>query len=315
MKIKYNTISLLPFIFFIAFMMFIVKDTDADRYMYIWHFAHPFDNSRIEIGFQYYMYLFKMLNIPPIYSTIITSLITYILLYKTLFKYTKIYWVELLFIVNIIIIGIYNYYLGTSIRMGLAFSLVLYSFFKIQEKNQKRYYILLFLSIFIHYGVSLFVIVFTFMRLFKLNSWKKNKIVILFATIFLLFGFNILISYLNLNSYYSMYLDGFGKTSRLVPFAMSLFMFILLTLYFSKQKNFNIYFVFYSIPFLIISFITGIYVIHKMLMPFLFIAIIEFINLYYKTIQKNISANIRILVLFVGNILSVLYALKMYNYL
>lgn len=313
--VKYYTIVLIPLLTFVAFLINLVKYTDADRQQYISHFSRPFSNGRIEIGFQYYMEIFHLLNISPIISTVFTSLIIYTLLYKIWFKMVKIHWIESILIINIVIIGIFNYYLGTSIRMGLALSLAIYSFYKIQD-GSKYYYLVLLFSPLIHYGISLFVILFLYMKIFHLNSWKLNRNLIFIITIILIILLPYILNQINFNDYYTMYLNGFGKTSRIFSFGMLLYIFSLILLFsFSRYKSFNTQLISYGIPFLIVSIVSGIVVIQKMLVPLLFIALIEISNLMYPRIRKYVKFDIRFMTLVVFNILSILYALKMYNYI
>lgn len=296
--------------------MYLVEETDADRYSYLEHFSDPFLNTRIEPLFQYYMYLYKILYISPSIATIITIITIYSLLAVIWFENVNIRRFESFIIFNGIIFSVFNYYIGTSIRMGLAMSLALYFFYKINNgNNSKIIYVLMISTIFIHYGIVLFVLIF----LFKLFFIKNNKTFFNIAVVFLMsivvvLSLNTIISFMEINSYYSMYLDGFGATERIIPFTMLLFIICLIVLMILKKNDFYSSLVLYGFPFLIVQFKFNMAFIGKMLMPFLFISLVYLFNQYYKKIFVRIDSSLRFIVLIVFNSVSLLYALNMYNY-
>lgn len=316
-NIKYHNIYILLMIPFISFIMFIVEDTNSDRYAYIEHFSNPFFNSRIEPLFQYYMYIFYILNIPANIGTIITILIIYGLFVKIWFNNANKKGIESFLVINFLIFSVFNYYLGTSIRMGLAVVLALYYFYKIQNtiKLNIGYYILLISTIFIHYGVSLFIVLFLCIKLFFNNIFLKNyfHLMIIFA-ILLICGVKYFIIFFDINGYYSMYLDGYGTTERLIPFTILVYIICIFILLLVRIKDFNIILVIYGTPFILLQFIMNFAFIGKMLIPLIFIAMLEIYNVFYSKIQIYTNKYFRIIIILLLNILSVLYALKMYNY-
>jgi hypothetical protein len=300
--------------------MFLVMDTAKDREQYIKHFDDPFGNSRIEIGFQYYMQFFKLLNIPSEVSIVITCLIVYFLLSRVWFKYIKTHWLLSILLFNFFAFGLMNYYLGTSIRMGLAIGVSLYASINIL-KGRSFFWLPFFVSFFIHYGAILYILVFTWFYLFRKKSIKFHILMALFGTFGLLAIFDKILPYFGLSSYYMAYFESdFGRTERIIPLSI---LFSLLALFFIFIKfsklayisSFLSVVVIYAIPFLVFQLATGNPLFGKMLMPVIFLQSIALSYLYIPMLMKNFKGNFLIPVLLVFNVLAVLYALSMYQFL
>ncbi len=305
---------------FVVFISFLVMNTASDRGNYIELFNSPFSNGRIEIVFQYYMNLFNILNIPAKFSIAFTSAIIYFLLSKFWLKFFYSNWFFSVLIFNFIVFSILNYYLGTSIRMGLAMSLSL--FFSLKILNGKLRFIPLFLLTFlVHYGAILFVLVFSWVFFYRELKVRYHIFIAVFSGFFLLISFKYLLPFFPFPPYYMQYLNsGFGKTDRFLPFTIIFSLFSLFFI-FIKYKvaiflNKNLYLLsIYTIPFLILIVFNGNLFFAKMLIPLIFVQSLLLSLLYYKLALTFFGANLFLLLLCALNVFSILYALKMYNFI
>ncbi len=322
-KIKNYNIMLFFILPLIFYLMYFTMDTAMDRENYIQHFNYPFLDERIEIGFQYYMQLFKYLGIEPYFSIPLTSVFIYLFFYKFWFTNSK----EKNFITflsfNFIIFSLMQYLLGTSIRMGLATVIAIYSFYQITE-GKNKYFILLLFSASIHYGVIVFVIVAIYVTIFSRLNYYFHLITIIFASIFSYFFFFYVLEYLNLNSYYLDYIYGdAGKTDRLIPYSIIFYILSIILLSIvgfknifyklepKKRKIFLVYF--YMIPLLIVWCITQIAIIPKIMAPSIFIGSFFIFFYYTKPVIKVLNYKIFFSLLIFMNFIAFLYAFNQYR--
>jgi hypothetical protein len=166
---------------FVAFIMASVMDTAKDRDAYLHIFENPFHNSRIEIGFLHYANFFDILNIAPSASIVITCVIIYFLLSRVFFFYKKKNWLISILLFNFFAFGLMNYYLGTSIRMGLAISIALFSGIKILQ-GSKLFWLPFMASFFIHYGIIVFLLIFSWVFVFRDKEFGFHALMISVAT-------------------------------------------------------------------------------------------------------------------------------------
>ena len=318
LSVKYNTLCLFCFNILVAFIMHLVMYTAKDRESYLEHFANPFYSSRIEIGFQYYMFIYKIIGVLPQIGVIITSVIIYTLLAKVWFFFIKTYWLESILLFNFLMFTLFNYYLGTSLRMGLAVAICLYASIRIFE-NKWQYWILLAAAATFHYGAILYLIIFCWVRLSRQYSLRYHFFAILVASLFAVSVFKAIFPELGLSSYYLNYLDNEEISSRFIPFSLLFLILSLFALIFKKKSNkfpYSLYLlVLYSIPFLIGTFIGGVVLFPKMITPLIFLAAILFVIEYYNKFQKLTERNLRFMVLIYSNFTALLYALNMYQYI
>jgi hypothetical protein len=319
-KISYYSLGISHLFVFVALIMYLVMDTANDREAYINHFENPFGNSRIEIGFHYYMQAFHILKIPATVSIITTCVLIFFFLSRVWFRYIKFHWLVSILVFNFFVFGLMNYYLGTSIRMGLAIGITLYASTNILERK-KFFWLLLFASFFIHYGAILYILVFTWVYLFQKKGLMFHVTMILLGSFSLFFLFDVVLPYLGLSSYYMAYIESdLGRTDRVFPFTI---LFSLLALFFIfirfgklvSKSLFLSLLVIYVIPFLIFQIATGNPLFAKMIMPIIFLQSIALSYLYIPMFVKTFKGNLTILVLLFFNFLSLIYALSMYQFL
>ncbi|WP_428025002.1 EpsG family protein [Arcobacter sp.] len=319
-KYGINTYNALLFLFSITifYLMYLVRDTIQDRPNYLEHFTYPVDTIKIEIGFKYYMKLFNILGIDPQISICLTSVFIYILLAKVWYKYvSKLNSIESILIFNFIMLTLFNHYVGTSIRMGLAIAIALYSSMKIIEGN-KKYWIMIFLSIFFHYGISLFVLLFTWVKLFEKRSIRFHlfSLILIFLLTFIIFYWAVpILEFLNNEQRYSHYFDGKDMTDRIMPFTLLFLIGSLFLLLIKRSEQWSILYLLvgYSIPFIIVIVIIKVNILPKMLMPLIFLSAVLIINSYrFEYIKLN--GIIRFNLLIIANVVAIMYALKMYQY-
>lgn len=317
-KISFYTISSIYFFAFVAFVMALVMDTAKDRKAYIRIFENPFGNSRIEVGFQYYVYFFDIINSPAFLSIVLTCVLIYFLWSRVWFFFIRCDWLVSILLFNFFAFGLMNYYLGTSIRMGLAIGLALYASIKILQ-SKKIYWLPLFASFFIHYGAILYILVFTWVYALRLKKIKLHFAIICFASVALLAFFDKFIPYLNLSTYYMGYIEGdLGRTDRIFPFTIA-FSLISIVLIFNKisislkEHPTLTILVIYSIPFLLFYIVTGNPLFGKMLMPIIFLQAIILVLLYIKFAVRLLGRSLFVFCLMGLNLVAICYALKMYN--
>lgn len=316
-RIDNYTVLLFPFSMAIFYLMYFVRDTIQDRQNYIEHFANPVATLKIEIGFKYYMKLYNILGIDPQIAICLTSVLIYILLARVWHKYVKLDYLESILIFNFIMLSLFNHYVGDSIRMGFAIAVSLYSTMKILEGN-KKYWIILFLSVFFHYGIVLYLILFTWINIFKNRSIKLHIFFIVAITIcsMVVFHWAIpIVEFLNMEERYSHYFDGTSMTHRLLPFTILFLIGSLFLVLIKKNKEYQIIYllVLYSIPFLLTTVILKVSLLPKMLMPLIFLAGMLTVNIY-RLEYTRLSFLVRFGFLVIANIVAIMYALKMYQY-
>ncbi|WP_417685725.1 EpsG family protein [Pseudidiomarina gelatinasegens] len=321
LRIKFFSIASLYFFIFVSLIMGLVMGTAKDRQAYIKHFESPFEDNRIEIGFQYYMYGFELLNIPPQLSIIITCVLTYGILSRVWLRYVNVHWVASLLIFNFFMFSLLNYYLGTSIRMGLAMAISLYSSYKYMDG--KKFYLAPLVGAFVlHYGALLYILVFLWFIFTKNLSVKFHIVMSAIGGLLLVLFFDLVLPSIGLSSYYMAYFEtDFGRTERLLPFTVlfSIAAIWLTFLYSSKSKlheTSEILIVsLYSLPFIIYFLYSGNPLFGKMLMPIIFLQSIIVTNLYFRPVLVLLGGPLLISILLLLNALAIIYALKMYQYI
>lgn len=307
---------------FVALIMHVVMYTAKDRGNYLRHFADPF-NNRLEPIFQWYMWLLDLL-LSPHAAIVFTGGLIYFLFYKSWFYFKCQAYALFFLFFNFVAFGVFNYYLGTSIRMGLAIAVGLYCAVKILD-NKNIAWVGLILSPLVHYGLLLFLLFFMWFSLTKRKSMRFHYFISASITVFCVLFFNVILSLLGLNSYYMMYFtDGFGQTDRLIPFTVlyCIASFLFISLFLTERLRSNIsHFNFlylsslYSLPLVTYQLISGVAIFAKMLMPqFFFMSIL----LAYVFIARFYFERFRysyFFLFFLLNIVSVIYALRMYNFI
>lgn len=307
---------------FVMFLMHIVMYTAKDRGNYLLHFAAPF-NNRLEPLFQCYMWLLDIFLTPHV-AILLTCTFIYLLFYKVWSTFRIGSYLLFFLFFNAVVFGVFNYYLGTSIRMGLAIAVGLYSAIKILE-GVKFAWIGLILSPLLHYGLVLFLVYFIWYFLTKSKGTRFHCLVSVATFVFLVFLFDRLLSLLGLNSYYMMYFtEGFGQTERLIPFTVLYFLmsFIAISLFLTNNlrrtiPKFDFLYLsaLYALPIVIYQLVTGIAIFSKMLMPQFFLLSIL---LAYVFDRRFYHGNVRyfyVVLFFALNIIAILYALRMYQFI
>jgi|GEM_PF-3117562 len=299
---------------FVAGLMALVMDTASDRDNYIVLFSDPFANSRIEIGFLYYADILRGLGIPPEVGIVFTSILIYGLLARVWVYYIRLHWFESVFVFNFLVFSLFNYYLGTSIRMGLAMAVAL---FAAAQVTRGRYWlgIPLLLSPLLHYGAAPFVLSFVWLWVTRRASWRFHKVVIGLATLALPLLIQALPAILGLNGYYLQYFnEDLGQTERLFPFTLIFLGFALVLSAVKGNDSILRRIAFYSLPFFLCGMVTGIPIFGKMLIPNIFIAAIVVVADYKYIYVKNLEPNFRLFTVMCLNLAGVVYALKAYHY-
>lgn len=322
--IKINKITPLAIYFMmaVALVMHLVMYTAKDRANYLKHFADPF-NNRLEPLFQWYMWLLTHILSPQV-AIVMTGVIIYTLFYNVWFKLKSRSFLIYFLFFNFVMFGVFNYYLGTSIRMGLAIAIGIYSASLILQ-GVKVAWIALISSFLVHYGLVLFVLFFFWYSITK-NKPKKFHFLITFGiTIFCILGFDLLLGFLGLGSYYMMYFtDGFGQTDRIIPFTILYFLFSVFFIFsFLNDRlvqtiprfRFLYLSTLYCLPLVIYQLVSGVAIFSKMLMPqFLFMSIMlahVFIKRFYLISYRYIYISLFLIL----NLASFFYALRMYQYI
>lgn len=321
-KINKTTLLALIATVFVIFLMHEVMDTAKDRGQYLIHFADPF-NNRLEPFFQLYMWFLNLFLTPHV-SILLTTSIIYLTLHKVWSAFsTKNYLVNFLFF-NIVAFGVFNYYLGTSIRMGLAIAVALYSVVQILSGSKFAWSGIIISSL-IHYGLSFFFVFFVWFSITKNKSYKFHFFALVIFVTFLIFLFDNLLSLMGLGSYYLAYFyDGFGQTERLIPFIILYILFSFVIIIFFLTNNLEkeipkfkfLYLAsLYLIPLTFYQIITGIAIFSKMLMPQVFLMSVLLTHIFIKRFYLGDCRGLYLPLLIILNFIAVIYALKMFNYL
>lgn len=306
----------------VALVMHLVMYTAMDRVNYLRHFDDPF-NNRLEPLFQWYMWLTSHI-LSPHMAIVVTGVITYALFYNVWFKLKSRSFLIYFLFFNFVAFGVFNYYLGTSIRMGLAIGVGIYSVSIIIKGNRVGWFGLL-ASPLIHYGLVLFVLFFFWYNLTKNRGKKFHLLMIFGTTAFCVLGFDLLLEFLGLGSYYMMYFtDGFGQTERMIPFTILYFIISFsFFLCFTNSRlansipNYNFLFLsaLYCFPLVIYQLISGVAIFAKMLMPQFFFMSIMFSHVFIERFYLSRYKHLYVSLFFILNIVSFLYALRMYRYI
>lgn len=323
LPIKKYIVFLFPVLVIVFSIMYFSMFTAKDRDAYTVHFLNPFSNSRIEIGFSYYMYVFNGLGVPPNISIPFTCTFIYFLLYKFWFKYSPYNWFFSALAFNFIAFSVMNYYVGTSIRMGLAIAIGIFAVTKIIE-GKKKFFALLLCSPLIQYGASLLVVISAWVFLFRRKGWRFHLIVIVFASLLAYFLSGAILNNIEFSNYYSQYVnDGLGKTERFFPFTVLFYMSSLILIFFYGLKKsfkglsnelFQLFLVFlYSVPVLFSWFATKVSFLPKMMMPSIFFGAFFVFFFYQGYAIKSIGKDVCFFVFLILNFLAMVYAFNMYG--
>lgn len=308
--------------FCLFFIMFVGNGVIQDRAGYIQHFGNPFGDSRIEVGFHIYMGLYYMLGIDPLISIPLTSVIIYLVLTRAWLSSIKGMEIWGFLVFNIIMFGLMNYYMGTSIRMGLALSLAVFATIRISEKEIWLHWVILLASCFIHYGVIAFVLVVMFVRFFRFFSVRFHVLINVASFILAC----VIVEYFLgsfLTGYYAQYFNGQnGATDRFLPYSvmLSIFLWIFIARYaeeFYRRNLFLTLLLIYSIPLLLVSIVFNVSVLVKVLMPFFFIQSFLVVSFVFDKVGEDLMSRkymVSVLLILL-NVSTVLYALEMYNLL
>ncbi|WP_404418470.1 EpsG family protein [Marinospirillum sp.] len=317
MSIRFYSAFVFLFSLLLAAVMWLANDTAKDRSNYISHFNDPF-GGRLEIGFKYYMNAFNMAGFSAEISIVITCVVIYLFFAVVWRKIIGFNWFITLLILNIVVFGVFNYYLGTSIRMGLAISFALFCSFMYLE-GKKSYFYFLLLTPLIHYGALLYVLIFLWVYLFRSRSFLFHAVFVVLGTIFLLILFDFILPYIGLSSYYIQYFNSdFGRTERLFPFTMAYSLSLIMVIIFSSNEArrispFLYYLSIYTVPFLVFIVFTGNPLFAKMLMPLVFIKSAFLVLIYRDLIYDSKASSLVVAALLMFNAFSVYYALVMYR--
>ncbi len=308
-KVNKTILSAFMFTFILSFLTCITMYTASDREGYL-RFFETGSSERFEILFVYYGKILSFLNSPEI-SVLITVLISYMLLAKSWVKIVNVRWFESFLLFNGFAFLVFHYFISLALRNGLALSLAIFAAVKIFQ-GKRKYFLLLIISPFFHYGVSLFVglVVLTY-----LTSKIKEKTIKQISFISLIIIFLLLIPFLEyifslteFEGYYLSYIYGdLGKTERFRSFSMILMFFLSFGIFKAPDSYYKRIFI-YSLPFLIYYFLTGIPIFHRLLAPSLFFTITLFVNNNYNKIRKFMSKYFFIYFLIIFNVFSMLYA-------
>ena len=302
--------------------MTLVMPTASDRSNYIRHFENPLGPSRLEIGFQYYMAIFDFLNIEAQIAIVITCCLIYFLFARTWFLLVKLPWLESLLLFNFFSFSLLNYYIGTSIRMGLAIgSAVLLATLILLGK--KKLLFLLPLPIAIHFGALYFVGIFSFFYVFRNFKFSFHILAFGFTSLLFVLTHSIIIRALPLGNYYLQYFNSdFGRTGRPFSFTVLFYLsYLLVTLPFLmklrslKPLDRNILVLnCYGLPLLTLFLMTTNPVFGRLLMPSVFFAAAGSMIFWGNLTIKLFEPGIRLALLFSINIIALVYSLKMYNF-
>lgn len=311
------TLALVPLSFYVVLIMSMVMNTAGDRDIYHHIFSLPFGYNRIEPGFKFYAQAWKSLGVPPGVSIVSTCGIIYVLLGRFWFNYCRLSWLESLLLFNFFSFSIFQYYLGTSIRMGLATSLALYAFMKLAD-GKKRYLPLLFLAPLIHYGTIPFVLISAWIYATRSISWRIHFIFIILASILSSIAVYEILHSFAFGAYYMSYFNSdFGDTDRIFPFTGLFYWFALFLIVQIIDDSFLKRAAFYGIPLLVYGSLgqPGAPIFFKMLIPCMFIAAVLLSDVYRKVAKNNMTLDIRVILLLFFNVLALLYALHQYHYI
>lgn len=304
----------LPFILLgVAILMYSVMDTAKDRVNYLKHFEFPFMSSRMEPGFQYYTSFLKWIGASPEFGIVFTCLVIYFLLAKCWFYLVRLKWLESLLLFNFFMFSVFNYYLGTSIRMGLSISLAMFGSCIVLRGNNKGFIFLLLSTIF-HYGGIFFAVSFFWYKFTQNRTKGFHYIVVFCGTVAMFFLFDIILPTLGLGDYYLSYFDGgVDGTERLVPFSLAFYALVLFLLFIGRVNNDEFKLSLYGLPFLVYSLVSGITVFGKMIMPLVFLSYVSLIKVFYLGTKGGVPSLARLYVLISVNFLALVYAMKMYR--
>ncbi|WP_102505118.1 EpsG family protein [Salinivibrio kushneri] len=307
---------------FVMLLMHVVMYTAKDRGNYLRHFSDPF-NNRLEPLFQWYMWFLDIFLTPHV-AIMLTCTFIYLLFYKVWSNFRIGSYLLFFLFFNVVAFGVFNYYLGTSIRMGLAIAVGLYSAIKILE-GVKSAWIGLILSPLLHYGLVLFLVYFIWYSLTKSKGTRFHCLVSVATFVFLVFLFDRLLSLLGLNSYYMMYFtEGFGQTERLIPFTVLYFFmsFIAISLFLTNNlrrtiPKFDFLYLsaLYALPIVIYQLVSGIAIFSKMLMPQFFLLSILLAYVFDRRFYHGNARYFYVVLFFAANIIAILYALRMYQFI
>jgi len=314
-RVRYFSIALAYVLVLVAGLMALVMSTAKDRANYLVIFSNPFGNSRIEIGFQYYVDALEHLNVPPAVGIVITCVLTYMILAYAWYAWVRIYWIESLLLFNFFVFSLFNYYLGTSIRMGLATALALYGAVQIARGNRK-FLVLVWISGLFQYGTIPFSLIVTWLVLTQRVSWRIHKVFILAASIALPLSVALILRHLGLSGHYMSYFNGSeGQTGRIFPFTYAFLVLALVLSSFKGEDTILRRAAFYGLPFLLYGIFSGVAIFSKMLIPNIFIASMVITSDYWNAYVKNVGPNFRLFFAVALNGLAMLYALRAYQYI
>jgi len=322
MRMRYFSVGLGYALFFVAVLMALVMPTAADRASYIRHFENPLATSRLEIGFQYYIAIFNFLNVEAQVAIILTCCLIYFLFARAWLLLVKTPWIESLLLFNFFSFSLMNYYLGTSIRMGLAMgAAVLISAHVL--RGHRFLIFLLPLTALLHYGTLYFVGAFSFFFMLRTLSFKYHVFLIGAASFMFVSAYGILVGALPLGDYYLQYFTGdLGRTERLFPLTVLFYLIVLLLV---APKLFRIgrlntlernmlYIIFYGLPLCALFLTTFNPIFGKLLMPIVFLSAATSVIFWGDQVSKLFRPELRLVVLLSLNLISLAYALKMYNF-
>lgn len=314
-RVRYFSIALGYILVFVAALMAAVMSTAKDRSNYLVLFSDPFGNSRIEIGFQYYMDALAHLSVPPDVGIVVTCVLIYTILAYVWCAWVRIYWLESLLLFNFFVFSLFNYYLGTSIRMGLATALALYGAVQIARGN-KKFLVLVWISGLFQYGTIPFALIMTWLVISQRLSWPIHKVLIVAASIALPLSVALILQHLGLGEHYMSYFKGNeGQTGRIFPFTYAFFILALLLASLRGEDTILRRAMYYGLPFLLYGIFSGVAIFSKLLIPNIFVASMIITSDYWNAYVKNVGPNARLFFAVALNGLAMLYALRAYQYI
>lgn len=268
---------LIPFIVIYNFLFYFSMDFARDRINYLTIMNFPFQ-GREEPLLHLLSYLLDPFVSSGVFKLILIQNLFILLLLLTLINFYDKQQKPIFFIglVSISFLIVFINYYSVQLRLGYAIILMLYILSLLKEYKGFFLKFLVFIPVFMHFGVLIFSCLYILFYALKVNNLRKFSWVMIpsFALMtFVHFYLESIFNFLGISGYYFDYLsaDSDLNDGRALPFVSIFYMFAIIFLFYYviKRKNHNIlyYFALSGILLLYWGFILKFYLAFKFLAP------------------------------------------------
>jgi len=264
----------LPHVIIYLFLFWISMYTADDRSNYIKFLADPYDSTRFEILFVKLGQLLYNLGFDPVYSLFSIQVFAIFLYYRLFYLVNKNQVLMNLSIASFIMFSVFSNPFGIQLRFGLA-SIICLTLYTIL--NKKKYYFLFLIPAFYHYGTIPFILCFLSSKIRPVIP-KKTFVLMFFLLVFFMSNsIFLLVKVLGLGDYYLTYFN--GEEAGIISITFLFYVGLsILNFYYSNRKKNIFWLPFVGIVLGVVGIITHINVFYKMMLPFVLLAVIEFLK-------------------------------------